>query len=144
MSSDVTESRIQVAAPPAAVLAVVADVEAYREWNAEVRAVEVLSRDPEGRPARVRFVLDANPIKDTYVLAYDWAEAGVRWCLHEGQLLSALDGSYELRAQADGSTDVTYRLALDLKIPMIGLLKRKGEKVLIERALQGLKRRVES
>lgn len=141
---EVTESRIRIGASPAAVLAVVADVEAYREWNEEVRAVDVLSRDPEGRPAEVRFVLDANPIKDTYVLSYDWGDAGVRWRLREGQLLSALDGSYELRPVEDGSTDVTYRLALDLKIPMIGLLKRKGEKVLIERALKGLKRRVES
>ena len=44
----------------------------------------------------------------------------------------------------DGSTDVTYRLALDVSIPLIGMLKRKGEKILIDAALKGLKKRVES
>ena len=44
----------------------------------------------------------------------------------------------------NGSTDVTYRLALDVSIPLIGMLKRKGEKILIDTALKGLKKRVES
>ena len=55
-----------------------------------------------------------------------------------------LDGSYVLRAQGAGSTEVTYRLAAELGIPMIGMLKRKAEKVIIDTALKGLKKRVES
>jgi hypothetical protein len=33
---------------------------------------------------------------------------------------------------------------VDIAIPMIGMLKRKAEKVIIDTALKGLKRRVES
>jgi len=43
-----------------------------------------------------------------------------------------------------GTTTVTYSLAVDLNIPMIGMLRRKAEKVIIDTALKGLKRRVES
>ena len=39
---------------------------------------------------------------------------------------------------------MTYRLALDLAIPLIGMLKRRGEKILIDTALKGLKKRVET
>jgi hypothetical protein len=39
---------------------------------------------------------------------------------------------------------VTYRLALDLSIPLIGMIKRKGEKMIIDTALKGLKKRVET
>ena len=46
------------------------------------------------------------------------------------------------RKGPDGSTEVTYRLALDLSMPMIGMIKRKGEKILIDTALKGLKQRV--
>ena len=46
--------------------------------------------------------------------------------------------------RGDGSTEVTYRLALDVSIPLIGMIKRKGEKILIDTALKGLKKRVES
>jgi hypothetical protein len=42
------------------------------------------------------------------------------------------------------SDEVTYRLALEVSIPLIGMLKRKGEKILIDTALKGLKKRVES
>jgi hypothetical protein len=58
-------------------------------------------------------------------------------------MLKAMDGSYEL-ADRGGSTEVTYRLAVDISIPMIGMLKRKAEKVIIDTALKGLKKRVES
>ena len=56
----------------------------------------------------------------------------------------ALDGAYILSDRGDGTTEVTYRLALDVSIPLIGMLKRKGEKILIDAALKGLKKRVES
>jgi len=58
-------------------------------------------------------------------------------------MLKAMDGSYELRSLGD-DTEVTYRLAVDISIPMIGMLKRKAEKVIIDTALKGLKKRVES
>ena len=43
-----------------------------------------------------------------------------------------------------GSTEVTYSLAVDLAIPMLGLLKRKLEKMVMDTALKELKKRVES
>jgi hypothetical protein len=48
----------------------------------------------------------------------------------------------ELAAAGDGST-VTYRLTVDVNLPMIGMFKRKAEKTIIDGALKGLKRRVE-
>jgi ribosome-associated toxin RatA of RatAB toxin-antitoxin module len=144
--ADQTESSIAIAAPAQAVMAVIADLEAYPEWNDEVKEVEVLSvfDDEDERPAEVRFVLDAGAIKDEYTLEYEWDDdAEVRWSLVSGQLLTMMDGTYLLVDNGDGTTDVTYRLAVDVKIPMIGMIKRKAEKVIIDRALKGLKKRVE-
>jgi len=141
-----TESSTAVDAPPAQVLAVIADLGSYPEWVGGVKQVEVLAREA-GRPARARFVVDNGPIKDTYVLAYTWKviEAGtgtVSWSLVEASVITRLDGSYELAAAGDG-TQVTYRLSVDVKIPMLGMLKRKAEKVVIDTALKGLRQRVE-
>ena len=58
-------------------------------------------------------------------------------------MLKAMEGAYILDPRGD-STEVTYQLQVDLAIPMIGMLKRKGERVIIDTALKGLKRRVES
>jgi len=43
----------------------------------------------------------------------------------------------------DGRSEVTYRLMVDLEIPVIGSIKRKAEKVIVDTALKGLKKRVE-
>jgi uncharacterized membrane protein len=142
--ADQTESSITISAPVADVMAVIADFEAYPDWNDEVKLVEVLSvyEDSE-RPAEVRFLLDAGAIKDDYVLEYEWAsDTELRWRLVKGDMLKAMDGVYQLTATGTG-TEVSYRLSVDVKIPMIGMIKRKAEKVIIDRALKGLKVRVE-
>jgi hypothetical protein len=41
------------------------------------------------------------------------------------------------------ATEVTYALAVDLVMPMLGMLKRKAEKVIMDTALKELKKRVE-
>ena len=134
-----------IAAPRDAVMAVIADFAAYPQWASAVRAAEVLGEQAAGRASQVRFTLDAGVVKDTYVLGYDWdGDAGVRWHLAEaGSVISAMDGGY-LLADRDGATDATYELAVDLRIPMPGLLKRRAEKTIIDTALKGLKNRVES
>src|SRR4051794_9629560 len=140
-----TSSSIVIDAPPAAVMDVIADFPAYPAWAKGVKEATVTSELPGGRAAKVFFVLDISPIKDEYTLAYTWhGDRDVSWTLVEGKMLRALDGEYVLSARGDGSTDVTYRLALDVSIPLIGMLKRKGEKILIDTALKGLKKRVES
>jgi ribosome-associated toxin RatA of RatAB toxin-antitoxin module len=143
-----TTSSIVVEAPPAAVMAVIADFPAYPAWAKGVKTADVVSSCDEsegGRAREVFFILDVTPIKDEYTLSYIWSgDDQVTWTLVEGKMLRSLDGAYMLRDRGDGSTEVTYRLALDVSIPLIGMLKRKGEKILIDTALKGLKKRVES
>ena len=139
-----TTSSIIVEAPPAAVMAVIADFASYPAWAKGVKVADVEATGPDGRPSEVHFVLDVAPIKDDYTLSYTWdGDRQVTWTLARGNMLRALDGAYVLR-DLGGRTEVTYRLALDLTIPLIGMLKRRGEKILIETALRGLKTRVEA
>ena len=142
--ADQTTSSILISAEPAAVMAVIADFDAYPEWAKGVKRAEVRS-ESGGWADEVFFVLDVAPIKDEYTLAYEWdGYDEVTWSLVEGKVLTSMDGAYTLRDRGDGSTEVTYRLALDLSIPLIGMIKRKGEKMIIDTALKGLKKRVES
>ncbi|MGW7293921.1 SRPBCC family protein [Streptomyces xiamenensis] len=141
-----TRSSITIDATPAEVMAVIADFGRYPEWTGEVREAEVLGTDERGRAEQVRLLLDAGAIKDEHTLAYAWSDTDeVSWSLVKSQMLRSLDGSYRL-VPVDGGkhTEVTYQLTVDVKIPMLGTIKRKAEKVIIERALDGLKKRVES
>jgi len=151
--ADRTESSIVIAAAPGAILDVIAEFDRYPEWASEVKEVTVISEDGDGWADQVEFTLDAGAIKDTYVLEYDWdvAEDGtgvISWTLVSAQILKAMNGSYTLEdATLEDSakgTAVTYRLSVDVKIPMLGMLKRKAEKVIIAAALRELKKRVEA
>lgn len=140
-----TEASIDINASPAAVMAVIADLRAYPQWSDGISSVEVLSEsEQDGRPTEAEFRLESGPIKDTYVLAYQWdANTSVSWSLVKAEMLKEMKGSYTLTENVNGGTTVVYKLAVDVKIPMIGMLKRKAERVIVDTALKGLKKRVE-
>lgn len=145
--ADFTESSTRIDADPGTVSDVIADVEAYPQWTPQMRTVMVLSTDEADYPEQVQFTIDAGVFQDTYVLDYTWdlqedGQGTVSWKLVRGDVLKAMDGTYTLTADGAG-TSVVYRLGVDLKIPMLGMLKRKAEKSIISGALGGLKKRCE-
>lgn len=141
--ADSTTSDITIEASAAEVMAVIADFEAYPQWTGAVKSAEVLSRFPDERAERVRYQLSAGVITDEYTLAYQWdGQTKVSWSLVEGQVLRAMDGSYTL-TETGGRTHVRYELTVEVRIPMIGMIRRKAEKVIVDTALKELKKRVE-
>ena len=142
--ADQSTQSIVIDAPPADVMAVIADFPAYPEWVAAAKKVEVLEEGEDGRARQVHFVLDAGAVKDDYVLDYTWTgDSKVTWTLVKGQMQKRNDGSYTL-VETDGGTEVTYSITIDLSIPMLGMIKRKAEKVILDTALKELKKRVEA
>lgn len=143
MADESTQS-IVVDAPPSDIMAVIADFPVYPEWANAVKETEVLAEFEDGKAREVRFTLDAGPFKDIYTLAYEWAVDGlsVDWHLVKGQMQKAQKGRYLLAPEGD-KTKVTYTLSVQLAVPMIGLFRRKAEKMIMDIALKELKRRVE-
>jgi len=142
--ADQSTQSIVIDAPASAVMAVIADFPAYPEWVSAAQTVEVLATGADSRAEQVHFVLDAGAVKDDYVLAYTWdADRQVRWSLVQGQMQKRQDGSYTL-VESAGRTEVTYAISIDLSIPMLGMIKRKAEKVILDTALKELKKRVEA
>ncbi len=142
--ADQASSNIVINAPADAVLAVIADIASYPEWTGQIKSAEVIETGADGRPSQARFVMDAGVLKDEYVLEYDWSATGVAWKLiGKSAVQKSQVGSYALSAKGD-TTEVTYRLAVDIAMPMLGMFKRKAEKMIMDSALKELKKRVES
>ncbi len=139
-----TSSTMTIEAPRSVIMAVIADFAAYPKWATGVRAADVLATGPDGLAERVRFTLDAGVIKDSFVLAYTWqGDNAVAWEMAErGSAVSEMSGAYRLEQAGDG-TKVTYELVVGLAIPMIGILRRRAEKTIIDTALKGLRTRVQ-
>jgi hypothetical protein len=142
--ADQSTQAITISAPAADVMAVIADFAQYPVWATSVKKAEVLESFSDGRAKRVAFAIDAGMARDEYELEYVWTgDERVDWTLLHGQMQRSQQGSYVLAPGPD-STDVTYSLAVDLAIPMLGLLKRKLEKMVMDTARKELTQRVES
>ena len=142
--ADVVEDRIVIAADPDTIMDVIVDLEAYPDWQAEIKEVEILQSDDDGWATQARFRVDAMVAEVSYVLAYTYEDNAVRWTMVEGDKIKRNDGSYELTDRGDGSTEVRYHLQLEPGFKVPSMIRRQGEKRIVKTALQGLKQRVES
>lgn len=140
-----TQAELEIAATPARIMATIADIDSYPQWCPGVSTARVLVEFPDGRPREVEMVFDSGPIQDRHVYRYDsWGDREVRWHLISGETVTGLWGVYSCHTLQPRNTLVSYRLAMDLAVPIIGALKRRAEKVIVRTALKGLKERIES
>jgi uncharacterized membrane protein len=145
--ADTSTQSIQVHAPLDRVAAVICDFPRYPEWVDAVKQVEVLSEYEDGYAAEVRFVIDAGVMADDYTLEYSYAEdlSRIEWHLvAPSKTQKSQNGSYDLMESPAGTTTVTYTLEVELSIGMLGMFRRKAEKMIMDTALKQLKNRVEN
>jgi len=141
---DSASSSITIAAPADKVLGVIADISRYPEWTGQIKSATVLDSGPDGKPPSATFVMDAGVLKDEYTLEYTWRPDGVDWHLvGKSTVQKSQVGSYTLIDKGD-ATEVTYKLAVDIAMPMLGMFKRKAEKMIMDSALKELKKHVEA
>ncbi len=143
--TETANERIRVDAPPDRCWDVAIDFESYPEWVRDVKEARILERDTEGRGSRVEFRAAALGKSIRYILEYDYSEApsAFSWKFVEGDMLRRLDGTY--RFEPDGaSTRVQYDLAVDLAVPLPGLVKRRAAGLIMGSALKELKKQVEA
>jgi ribosome-associated toxin RatA of RatAB toxin-antitoxin module len=143
--ADQATEKISVAAPPERCFTVAADLERYPEWAADIKEVEIKERDDLGRPLLVTFRAAAFGRSTSYTLAYDYVEAPrvLAWKLTQGDITTKLDGSYVFEP-ADGGTEVTYHLEVELRVPIPGFIKLRAQSRIMSTALRDMRARAES
>jgi uncharacterized membrane protein len=143
--TETASERIRVEAPADRCFDVAIDFESYPEWARDVKSAEIIATDSEGRGTRVEYRAAALGKSIRYVLEYDYREApgAFSWHLVEGDMLRRLDGSYRFEAEDGASTRVHYELAVDLAMPLPGLVKRRAAGLIMGSALKELKKQVE-
>jgi ribosome-associated toxin RatA of RatAB toxin-antitoxin module len=145
--ADQATEHMAVSSSPERCFAVVADIERYAEWAADIKEIVVEERDDEGRPLLVTFRAAAFGRSTSYTLRYDFSEAPhiLSWRLTKGDITSKLDGSYVFDPGEGGSgTQVTYHLEAELRVPIPGFIKMRAQSRIMSTAMRELKARVES
>jgi uncharacterized membrane protein len=144
--ADQASERIRIDAPPDRCFDVAVDFESYPEWAKDVKSATVLEFDDQDRGIKVEFRAAALGRSVRYVLAYDYSEApeSFSWHFVEGDMLRRLDGTYRFEPDGPASTRVLYDLAVELAMPLPGLVKRRAAGLIMGSALKELKKQVEA
>jgi ribosome-associated toxin RatA of RatAB toxin-antitoxin module len=145
--ADQASQRAIIAASPQQLFDVVTDFDRYTDWIRDLKSVEVLERDDEGRAVEVRYRAAAMGRSTSYTLRYDYSNAPreLPWKLVSGDIMRRLDGAYEFHpVDGDGArTDVEYSLTVELIVPLPAFVKRRAESKIMHNALRELKAHVE-
>lgn len=143
MADRVTEQTV-IAADPEIVRDVLLDFPRYPEWATDLKSVEVLRTDEQGRGLEVRFRAAAMGRSTSYVLRYDHGDPNrIAWKLVEGDVTRKLDGHYQLTPDPSG-TRIDYVLEAKLKLPLPGFVKNRAQGRIMNAALVDLKARAEA
>lgn len=143
MPQRATES-ITINASPETIYGVVTDFEHYAEWVSDLKRIEVLTRDDQGRGLEVEFRAAAFGRSTTYTLRYDYdhAPAELSWHQVQGDLTEALNGRYCFEVDGD-ETKVTYDLEVELLVPIPTFIKSRAAYRIQTQALRELKAQAE-
>jgi hypothetical protein len=116
----------------------------YVDWAADLKKVDVLSTDDQGRALEVAFRAAAFGRSTSYTLRYDYAEAPevLSWSQTRGDLTTVLNGAYRFAASGTG-TKVTYELEVELLVPIPSFVKSRAASRIQSQALRELKARAE-
>lgn len=101
------------------VLAVLLDVESYPTWQATVDSVEVIERDPQGRPVVCRMSAVAGESVANWTVQYDYSELfRFEYFMLEGDAMKRNDASYAIAERADGTSEVSATIGFDIDWPL--------------------------
>lgn len=132
---------VVIEASPAEILDVIADVESAPDWSSQHQGAEVLDRDADGRPGRVRLKLKTMGISDEQVVQYSWTDNSASWTLLESSQLKTQSASYTLTADGD-KTKVRFEITVDPAVPIPGFVLKRAMKGGLEAATDGLRKQV--
>jgi len=139
---------IVVAAAPSAVYAVVTDFDRYGEWVADLKSIDILERDGDGRALEVAFRAAAFGRSTKYALRYDYSRAPLALSWHQtwGDVTAMLNGSYRFdpAGAREDATSVTYDLEVALAVPVPQFIQARAAQRIQRHALIELKSRAEA
>lgn len=133
-----------VNASPETVYGVVTDFEHYADWVSDLKRIEVVTIDDQGRGLEVEFRAAAFGRSTTYTLHYDYAKAPneLSWRQIQGDLTETLNGRYKFETK-DDETKVTYDLEVELLVPIPTFIKSRAAYRIQTLALRELKAQAE-
>ncbi|WP_193019818.1 SRPBCC family protein [Mycobacterium tuberculosis] len=139
----VLSKTVEVTADAASIMAIVADIERYPEWNEGVKGAWVLARYDDGRPSQVRLDTAVQGIEGTYIHAvYYPGENQIQTVMQQGELFVKQEQLFSVVATGAASlltVDMDVQVTMPVPEPMVKMLLNN----VLEHLAENLKQRAE-
>ena len=135
---------VEVEAPAESIMGIVADFEAYPQWNEEIKGCWILARYDDGRPSQLRLDTSIQGMEGTYIQAvYYPGENQIQTVMQQGELFSKQEQRFAVVAM--GSTSLlTVDLDIEVSMPVPAVMVKKVVNDALEHLAGNLKKRAET
>ncbi len=136
---------VEVTAPAEKILGIVADFEAYPQWNEEISGLWILARYEDGRPSQLRLDTKIQGMDNTFIQAvYYPSETQIQTVLQQGDLFSKQEQIFSVVAMGDTSL-LTVDMDVEVSMPGVpSIMVKKIANDALEHLADNLKKRAEA
>jgi ribosome-associated toxin RatA of RatAB toxin-antitoxin module len=139
----VLSKTVEVAADAASIMAIVADFEAYPQWNEGIKGLWVLARYDDGRPSQLRLDTEVQGMQGTYIQAVYYPGANqIQTVMQQGALFAKQEQLFSVVATGASSlltVDIDVEPTMPVPAPMVKMLLNN----VLEHLAESLKQRAE-
>ncbi|MGK2881741.1 MAG: SRPBCC family protein [Mycobacterium sp.] len=140
----IVSKTVEVSASAEAIMAIVADFEAYPQWNEEVKGAWILHRYDDGRPSQLRLDTEIQGQASTYIQAVYYPAAGqIQTVMQQGDLFSKQE---QLFAVVPMGATTLLTVDMDVEASLPGVPKVMVKKLagdVLEHLAENLRKRAE-
>ncbi|MBI3224067.1 MAG: SRPBCC family protein [Mycolicibacterium cosmeticum] len=135
---------VEVSAPAAEIMAIVADFEAYPQWNEEITGLWILARYEDGRPSQLRLDTKIQGMASTFIQAvYYPGDNQIQTVLQQGDIFSKQEQLFAVVAMGDTSL-LTVDMDVEVSMPGVpSMMVKKIANDALEHLADNLKKRAE-
>lgn len=139
----IVSKTVEVAADAASIMAIVADFEAYPQWNEEVKGSWVLARYDDGRPSQLRLDTSISGFEGSYIQAvYYPAPNQIQTVMQQGEIFSKQEQLFSVVEMGPTSL-LTVDLDVDTDMPVPKPMVKKLVNDALDHLADNLKQRAE-
>ncbi|OBF27613.1 SRPBCC family protein [Mycobacterium sp. ACS4331] len=139
----IVSKTVEVAADENVILGIVADFEAYPQWNEEVKGCWILHRYDDGRPSQLRLDTLIQGNEGTYIQAvYYPAPNQIQTVMQQGEHFSKQEQLFSVVGMGPTSL-LTVDMDVETTFPVPAMMVKKVANDALEHLADNLKKRAE-
>jgi ribosome-associated toxin RatA of RatAB toxin-antitoxin module len=139
----VLSKTVEVSADAASIMAIVADFEAYPQWNDEIKGLWVLARYDDGRPSQLRLDTEVQGVAGTYIQAVYYPGANqIQTVMQQGDLFAKQEQLFSV-VEIGASSLLTVDIDVEPSMPVPASMVKSMLNNVLDHLAENLKQRAE-